>query len=403
MSNPPGGDAIRDLFVRIGDAYRRLDPIALAANYTEDCVLDSPIGGVVEGRAGVERIARITFEAFPDFHTEVDEILTIGDRVVLTLTIHGTDTGGLFGFPPTGKRIRVPSVFLFTVRDQRIARERRTYDFSGFLLQLTGDVPTAIASARLYRGILERAQLERDVRVAAAIQRALLPDGRYRSGSADIAAVSVPCRAIGGDFFDYFELPDAAIGFVVGDVSGKGPPAALLTAVLQGILAVHAYGGESPAVTIERVNQALARRAIEARFATMFYGVLTRDGVLRYCNAGHNPPAVVGASGCQRLDAGGLMVGAFKDAAFEDGAVRLAPGDTLFAFSDGITEAVDRGGEEFGDDRLIATVASATALEVSALVALVLDRVRQFTGDAPQADDMTALALRYIGDRFISS
>ena len=403
MSNPPGGDAIRDLFVRIGDAYRRLDPIALAANYTEDCVLDSPIGGVVEGRAGVERIARITFEAFPDFHTEVDEILAIGDRVVLTLTIHGTDTGGLFGFPPTGKRIRVPSVFLFTVRDQRIARERRTYDFSGFLLQLTGDVPTAIASARLYRGILERAQLERDVRVAAAIQRALLPDGRYRSGSADIAAVSVPCRAIGGDFFDYFELPDAAIGFVVGDVSGKGPPAALLTAVLQGILAVHAYGGESPAVTIERVNQALARRAIEARFATMFYGVLTRDGVLRYCNAGHNPPAVVGASGCQRLDAGGLMVGAFKDAAFEDGAVRLAPGDTLFAFSDGITEAVDRGGEEFGDDRLIATVASATALEVSALVALVLDRVRQFTGDAPQADDMTALALRYIGDRFISS
>ena len=403
MSNPPGGDAIRDLFVRIGDAYRRLDPIALAANYTEDCVLDSPIGGVVEGRAGVERIARITFEAFPDFHTEVDEILAIGDRVVLTLTIHGTDTGGLFGFPPTGKRIRVPSVFLFTVRDQRIARERRTYDFSGFLLQLTGDVPTAIASARLYRGILERAQLERDVRVAAAIQRALLPDGRYRSGSADIAAVSVPCRAIGGDFFDYFELPDAAIGFVVGDVSGKGPPAALLTAVLQGILAVHAYGGESPAVTIERVNQALARRAIEARFATMFYGVLTRDGVLRYCNAGHNPPAVVGASGCQRLDAGGLMVGAFKDAAFEDGAVRLAPGDTLFAFSDGITEAVDRGGEEFGDDRLIATVASATALEVSALVAMVLDRVRQFTGDAPQADDMTALALRYIGERFISS
>jgi len=124
--------------MRIGDAYQRFDPVALAANYTEDCVVDSPIGGVVEGRAGVERIARITFDAFPDFHAEIDEILALGDRVVLTLTIHGTDTGGLFGFPPTGKRIRVPSVFLFTVRDQLIARERRTYDFSGFLLQLTG-------------------------------------------------------------------------------------------------------------------------------------------------------------------------------------------------------------------------------------------------------------------------
>jgi serine phosphatase RsbU (regulator of sigma subunit) len=93
------------------------------------------------------------------------------------------------------------------------------------------------------------------------------------------------------------------------------------------------------------------------------------------------------------------MVGAFKDAAFEDGAIRLAPGDTLFAFSDGITEAIDRAGEEFGDDRLIATVVSAQALEVPALVDMVLDRVRQFTGDAPQADDMTALALRYVGDR----
>src|SRR5262249_7472903 len=197
-------------------------------------------------------------------------------------------------FPPTGKRIRVPSVFLFTIRGQRIAHERRTYDFSGFLLQLTGDVTSAIASARLYRGILERAQLERDVRVAADIQRALLPERRYRSSRVDIAALSVPCRASGGGFFDYFELADGAVGFVVGDVSGKGPPAALLTAVLQGILAVHAYGSDSPAATIERVNMALARRAIEARFATMFFGVVAVDGPRRDCHAGRNPPASLG-------------------------------------------------------------------------------------------------------------
>jgi len=388
---------IRALFARVRDAYQRLDPEALSANYTDDCSVESPIGGRVEGRAGVEHVARITFDAFPDFRVETEETLVIGDRVVVSLTIHGTDTGGLFGFPPTGKRIRVPSVFLFTVRGQRIAHERRTYDFSGFLLQLTGDTTAAIASARLYGGVLERAQLERDVRVAAEIQRALLPDRRYRSANVDIAAVSVPCRAIGGDFFDYFELAHGAVGFVVGDVSGKGPPAALLTAVLQGILAVHAYGSDSPATTMERVNLALARRAIEARFATMFYGVVERDGRLRYCNAGHNPPAIIGASGCRRLEIGGLMVGTFKDAVFEEGAVRLARGDTLFAFSDGITEAVDRGGAEFGDERLIATVAEANDLELPALVDAVFDRVRDFTGDAPQGDDMTALALRYVG------
>ena len=390
-------DAIRALFDRVRLAYDRYDAAALAANYTDDCVVDSPIGGRVDGPAGVEQVARITFEAFPDFHVEVEETLVVGDRIVVTLTIHGTDTGGLFGFPPTGKCIRVPSVFLFTIRDGLIARERRTYDFSGFLLQLTG-VTSAIASARLYQGILEHARTEREVRVAAEIQRALLPERRYRTATVDIAAASVPCRAIGGDFFDYFELAGGAVGFVVADVSGKGPPAALLTAVLQGILAVHAYGGEPPATTMERVNQALARRAIEARFATMFYGVVARDGRLRYCNAGHNPPAIVSAAGGVRLEAGGLMVGAFRDAQFEEGDVQLARGDTLFAFSDGITEAVDRAGEEFGDERLIATVTAANDLELPALVDAVFERVRQFTGDAPQADDMTALALRYVGD-----
>ncbi|HMF95597.1 MAG TPA: SpoIIE family protein phosphatase [Vicinamibacterales bacterium] len=387
---------IRALFDRVRDAYQRFDPKALSANYTDDCSVESPIGGRVEGRAGVEHIARITFDAFPDFRVEIEETLVIGDRVVVTLTIHGTDTGGLFGFPPTGRRIRVPSVFLLTIRGGQIAHERRTYDFSGFLLQLTG-VGSAIASARLYQGILQHAQTEREVRVAAEIQRALLPAQRYRSESVDIAAASVPCRAIGGDFFDYFELAGGAVGFVVADVSGKGPPAALLTAVLQGILAVHAYGSDSPATTIARVNQALARRAIEARFATMFYGVVEIDGRLRYCNAGHNPPAIISASGCRRLDVGGLMVGAFKDATFEEGAVRLARGDTLVAFSDGITEAVDRGGAEFGDERLIATVAEVNELELPALVDAVFDRVRDFTTDAPQGDDMTALALRYVG------
>jgi steroid delta-isomerase-like uncharacterized protein len=390
-------DEIRALFALLRGAYQRLDPAALGALYADECVVESPIGGTVQGRAGVERIARLTFEAFPDFTIEPGEFLIVDDRVILTLTIHGTDTGGLFGFPPTGKRIRVPSVFLFTVADGRIVHERRTYDFSGFLLQLTGDVAPAVASARLYREILDRAQLERDVRVAAEIQRALLPARRHRRGAIDIAAVSIPCRAIGGDFFDYFERPDGAIGIVIGDVSGKGAPAALLTAVLQGILSVHAYGDDSPAVTVERVNEALSRRRVAARFATMFYGVMWPDGRMRYCNAGHNPPVIVGGDGARRLETGGTIVGAFEDARFEEATLQLARGDTLFAFSDGLTEAVDRQGEEFGDARLIDGVRAAASLDPAALLDGIFERVRRFTGDALQNDDMTALALRWAG------
>ena len=391
-------DEIRALFAGVRDAYARLDPVALAEHYADDCRVESPIGGTVHGRTGVARIARLTFEAFPDFRIEPGEFLIVDDRVILTLTIHGTDTGGLFGFPPTGKRIRVPSVFLFTVADGRIVHERRTYDFSGFLLQLTGDMVPAVASARLYRETLDRAQLERDVRVAAEIQRALLPARRHRRGAIDIAAVSVPCRAIGGDFFDYFERPDGAIGIVIGDVSGKGAPAALLTAVLQGILSVHAYGDESPATTVQRVNEALARRRVAARFATMFYGVVWPDGRLRYCNAGHNPPAIVGDNGPRRLEIGGTIVGAFNEASFEDATVQLARGDTLFAFSDGLTEAADRQGEEFGDARLIAGVRAAAALDPAALLDRTFECVRRFTGEAPQNDDMTALAMRWAGE-----
>jgi steroid delta-isomerase-like uncharacterized protein len=390
-------DAIRALFGAVRAAYARFDPSALAALYAEDCTVESPIGGVVHGRAGVERIARLTFAAFPDFAIESGEFLIADDRVILTLTIHGTDTGGLFGFPPTGKSIRVPSVFLFTVADGRIVHERRTYDFSGFLLQLTGEAAPAVASARLYREILDRAQTERDVRVAAEIQRALLPSGRYRRGAIDIAAQSIPCRAIGGDFFDYFERADGAIGIVIGDVSGKGAPAALLTAVLQGIVSVHAYGHDSPAVIVQRVNEALARRAVAARFATMFYAVVREDGRMRYCNAGHNPPAIVGTNGSRRLDVGGTIVGAFADARFEEAAVQLARGDTVFAFSDGLTDAVNQEGDEFGDARLIDGVRAAAALDPAALLDRTFECVRRFTGDALQNDDMTALAVKWAG------
>jgi len=109
-----------------------------------------------------------------------------------------------------------------------------------------------------------------------------------------VAASSRPCRAIGGDFFDYFTLPDGAFAFVVADVAGKGPPAALLASMLQGIFTANAHRGDTPAITIREANDALMRRAIEARFVTTVYGVLGEDGRLTYCNAGHNPPLLIG-------------------------------------------------------------------------------------------------------------
>jgi steroid delta-isomerase-like uncharacterized protein len=375
-------------------AYNSHDVEAIASHYAEDCIVESPIAGTVVGRHAMERVTRVLFGAFPDLKIETDELLIIGDRVVQTGTSSGTDTGGFVGLPPTGRPYRIGVVFLFTVRDHLIIRERRSYDFSGFLLQLAGEIRPAMESARLYREILERAQLEQDVRVAAEIQRALLPELQRSGETFEVAAASLPCRAIGGDFLDYFDLPTGTFGFVLGDAAGKGAPAALLAAQLQGILAAQSYSGRSPAETVTLANSTLVRRALPSRFATVFCGELSRHGHLTYCNAGHNPPFVIGEHGTERLGKGGLILGAFKDAEFEQGVIELDPDDVLVLFSDGVTDALNPSGEEFGEDRLESFAIRNRDLPPSVFVERLLETIRSFTVGQPQSDDLTVLVLR---------
>ena len=140
---------------------------------------------------------------------------------------------------------------------------------------LATEAAVAIENARLYRETLEKARMEQEMRIAAEIQQALLPEPQPQGrASSRRSAQSVPCRAIGGDFFDYVDLPDGGFGFAVGDVAGKGAPAALLTAVLQGVFSAQASSGSSPAETLSKVNLALIRRAIESRFATGLYAIV---------------------------------------------------------------------------------------------------------------------------------
>jgi sigma-B regulation protein RsbU (phosphoserine phosphatase) len=254
----------------------------------------------------------------------------------------------------------------------------------------------AIESARLYAESAEKARLDRDLRVAAEIQRALLPEPKFETPSLDLAAVTVPCRTIGGDFYDYLDVGEGRFGFTLGDVSGKGPPAALLAAAVQSIFAAQAALGGNPAETMARINRALLRRAIEARFATMFYGVLWNDGRLSYCNAGHESPIIVGRT--QRsLETGGVVLGLFDNAKYDVETVQLEPGDTIVVFSDGVSEARNAADEELGRERLVAALGSIRNVSSEATLEKLLTAVREFTAGAPQADDVTALVLRYRG------
>jgi sigma-B regulation protein RsbU (phosphoserine phosphatase) len=260
---------------------------------------------------------------------------------------------------------------------------------------LATEAAVAIENARLYRETMEKARMEQEMRIAAEIQQALLPKAGRAGAYFRAAAASLPCRSIGGDFYDYVDLEDGSFGFALGDVAGKGPPAALLSAMMQGIFAAQAAGSDSPSRTIARVNLALYRRGIESRFVTLMYGSLDPMGKLLYCNAGHNPPLVIGQNGFRRLECGGPIVGLFENANYEEETVTLTAGDWLIVFSDGVSEALSASGEEYGEGRILACVQKNMTLEPQKLLEAMFSDVREFARGAAQNDDITAMVLRY--------
>jgi len=259
---------------------------------------------------------------------------------------------------------------------------------------LAAEAAVAIENARLYRESQEKARLERELHTAYEFQQALLPTAPPTRDYFSAAAEMVPCLSIGGDFYDYLDL-DGSFGFVLGDVAGKGASAGLLGARVQEIFAHRAPGGD-PATTVATINAAMVKKGLEARFVTIFYGILSPSGELTYCNAGHNPPLLVTKNGVQRLKTGGLIVGLFDEAEYEQEVVTLNDGDTLITFSDGVSEASNAKGTEFGDERILECLEAAAAdLRPRDLVDQVMAGVRAFTVGEPQSDDITVLVVRY--------
>jgi serine phosphatase RsbU (regulator of sigma subunit) len=260
---------------------------------------------------------------------------------------------------------------------------------------LAAEAAAAIENARLYHQAVEKERLDQELAIASNIQQALLPEGLRAGAFFEAVAASIPSRSIGGDFFDFQDLRDDSFGFGLGDVTGKGPPAALLTALVQGILATQALTSAGPDEVIALVNRVLLSRRIESRYLTLFLGVLSRDGTLTYCNAAQTPPLLFGATGVLRLETGGTLVGAFPHATFDRGEVRLAPGDTIVAFSDGVTEAMNVEGEEFGEDGVRRTVEAVRAGSPREILGALFDAVRAFAGTQSARDDLTALVVRF--------
>jgi phosphoserine phosphatase RsbU/P len=264
---------------------------------------------------------------------------------------------------------------------------------------LATEAGVAIENARLYRETLEKARLEHELKIAAIIQRALLPEGSHSGPFSESAGMSVQARAIGGDFYDMQDMPDGQFGFLVGDVAGKGPAAALLTSKILGIFSAFVSVGDEPVQTVDHINKVLTRRQIDARYATLFYGQLSADGELRFCNAGHNPPFVYGVDGLRRIESGGMPVGMFEMAPYSGDECELTPGDIFVSYSDGVTEAHNVNGEEFGEARLVTVLERYSRGSSAIILEQIINAVQDFARGAEQYDDVTALVVKYTGPK----
>ncbi|MEM1096808.1 MAG: SpoIIE family protein phosphatase [Bacteroidota bacterium] len=256
---------------------------------------------------------------------------------------------------------------------------------------------------RLASSLQERlAVLQRELDIARNIQQSSLPrrfpafPGEARC---DLHAAMHAAREVGGDFYDFFLLDDNRVGFAVGDVSGKGLPAALFMTNTRTLLRATALQGMAPEVCVRHVNRALHSERVKGMFVTLFYGILDlRTGTVTYCNAGHNAPYHLGTQGVAAVPrTGSLAVCLAPDFAFASKTLQLNPGDTLFVYTDGVPEANNAEHVDYEEERLEAELAGLTDAEPEALNAAVLSAVQAFAGEAPQRDDITMLALKYHG------
>jgi sigma-B regulation protein RsbU (phosphoserine phosphatase) len=276
----------------------------------------------------------------------------------------------------------------FTMEDQRL------------LAILAAQSAQVVETARLYQEEKALLRMREEMRFATEIQERLLPKEAPSLPGYEIAGRSHPAQDVGGDYFDFIPIDGGRIAFCLGDVTGKGLPAALLMANLQATIRGQALVEPTPAPCMDRSNRLLFRSTDPVKFATLFYAVLDAPAHrMSYCSAGHDHPYLFSGSGePARLGVGGMMLGAMEESAYEEAVVALHPGDLFVCYSDGITEAMaDSGeeyGEEFGEERLLAVLREHRTAAADGIIDALVAAVRAHAGRRPQSDDMTVLVVR---------
>ena len=261
---------------------------------------------------------------------------------------------------------------------------------------LAAQVAIAIENARLYEQIAQQERrLERDLALARELQMRLLPQTLPQLGHLELAAKFTPARAIGGDLYDFIPYSLSRLGIVIGDVSGKGAPAAIYAALVSGILRSHAPIEPGPAEMLSAVNLSLAERRIEAQFVSLIYAVWDDEHrTLLVANSGLPRPVLVHEGKNSIIEATGLPLGLFDDASYDEFRFKMKPGDMFVFFSDGILDARNRQGELFGRGRVEKIIAECADQRADSVVASLFQAVAEHSAGVETFDDQTVLAIK---------
>ena len=254
----------------------------------------------------------------------------------------------------------------------------------------------SIERAVLHRQLLEKKVIETQLEIARKVQASLLPKAPAQILGYDVAGLNLPAYEIGGDYYDYIPFPNGHLGVAVADVSGKGIPAALIMATFRAALRTQVRNDFELPHIMQSVNKLLADWIGVPGFVTAVYGILDPEaGTYIYANCGHNPPVLLRSDGgIEMLDRGGAALGVLAEAEYETAVVTLAPGDTLVLYTDGVVEAANADGEEFGPERLIQVLKRTSGSEAQKMIRAVVKETRAHSRRHGYHDDFTIVILK---------
>ena len=255
----------------------------------------------------------------------------------------------------------------------------------------------AIENTRLQGERLEREKMVQELEIARNIQQSLLPHTTPMVAGAEVSALSLPAKQVGGDFYDFIPVADQHLGLVIADVSGKGMPAALFMALSRALMRANALQDPRVSHAVIQTNRLILECATSGLFVTLFYAIMdTQTRTLKYVSAGHNPPILYKqkTGAIHLLEADGIALGVMDDIELEEKEVALESGDVIVLYTDGVTEAANVQDEEFGEERLIQLIKENYTLSAGALMSKIKEVAMAFAGEAPQYDDFTLMIVK---------